>query len=364
MARESRLSTQIRQAPTRYEATDRIAAGGMAEVWRADAIFESGERHPVAIKRVLPELAADPLYRSMFEDEARLGMMLRHPNIVRVYDARRVRGTFILVMELVDGAPLRDLLELAQQRHLGMPVAASLYIARELARALDYVHGLTDVMGEPLQIIHRDVSPHNVLLGRTGTVKLVDFGLANASIHQTQVGAHMAGGKLGYLAPEIIMQQPATPRIDVFAAGVVLWECLTGRRLFHASTDAETVKNVGLCRVPPPSTVYKGIPEGVDNLVLRALARDPRARVPTARALEEELTQALARVDPDVGAKDVALLVGLFRAGASRKRKVTVAPDVAALLAEELMMFAQASAGAEYDLGQEPLDPAAFGGRG
>lgn len=362
--RDSRLSTQIRQSPTRYEATDRIAAGGMAEVWRADAVFQTGERHPVAIKRVLPKLAANPMYRSMFEDEARLGMMLRHPNIVRVYDARQVRGTFILVMELVDGAPLRDILELAQQRRVGMPVAASLYIARELARALDYVHGLTDVLGDPLHIIHRDVSPHNVLLGRGGAVKLVDFGLANASIHQTQVGENMAGGKLGYLAPEIILQQPPTPRIDVFAAGIVLWECLTGRRLFHASTDAETVKNVGLCRVAAPSTVYKGIPAGVDELVLRALARDPAERIPTAKALENELTSLLGRIDPDVGAKDIALLVGLFRAGASRKRKVTVAPDVAALLAEELMIFAQASVGREYDLGQEPLDPAAFGRSG
>jgi len=359
--RDSRLSSQLRLAPTRYEPVERIAAGGMAEVWRADAVFESGDRHPVAIKRVLPRLAANPLFRKMFEDEARLGMMLRHPSIVRVYDAREVRGTFIIVMELVDGAPLRDMLELAQERKHGMPVAASLFIARELARALEYAHGMSDVLGDPLNLIHRDVSPHNVLLGRTGVVKLVDFGLSNASTHEAQTGEHMVGGKLGYLAPEVIAQKPATARVDVFAAGIVLWECLTGRRLFQADDDAGTVRNVMLCHVPPPSSINRAVPPEVDALLLHVLTRDPDARMPSARALAEELSRLVAKFDSDVGAKDVGLLVGLYRAGAARRPKVTTTPDVAALLAEELMVFAQATAGAEYDLGQEPLDPEAFG---
>src|SRR5262245_48553416 len=122
MPRESQLSTRLRRLPTRYQLVSRIARGGMAEVWRADAIFEAGDRHPVAIKRVLPELSSDPLYRSMFEDEARLGMLLRHVNIVRVYDARDIHGTLIMILELVDGVALRTLLDKAHARGAGMPV--------------------------------------------------------------------------------------------------------------------------------------------------------------------------------------------------------------------------------------------------
>ncbi|MCZ7678600.1 MAG: serine/threonine protein kinase [Sandaracinaceae bacterium] len=221
---------QLRRAPTRYEPRAPWPPG-MAEVWRGDAVFEDGARHPVAIKRVLPNLASQELYRSMFEDEARLGMALSHANIVRVYDARDVGGTFLMIMELVDGTSLKDLLARAHQREAPMPVATALHIARELAKALDYAHTATDAEGTHLGVVHRDVSPHNLLLGRRGEVKLADFGLADASVHQTHLGDGMLGGKLGYLAPEIVRAQPATHRIDLFALGIVLWEMLSGRRL-------------------------------------------------------------------------------------------------------------------------------------
>src|SRR5690606_24356219 len=182
------------------------------------------ERHPVAIKRVLPELAGQPVFRSMFEDEARLGMALRHDNIVRVFDARDVGGTFIMIMELVDGTSLKDLLARAHVRRAPMPVPTAPPVARELARALDYAHTARDEQGRRLGIVHRDVSPHNLLLGRGGRVKLADFGLADASVHETQLDDGMLGGKLGYLAPEIIRQEPTSHQIDIFALGIVLWE--------------------------------------------------------------------------------------------------------------------------------------------
>jgi len=357
-----RLTTKLRRAPTRYSPLERLAAGGMAEVWRGDAIFEDGGRYPVAIKRVLPELAKQPLYRSMFQDEARLGMALRHPNIVRVYDARDVGGTFIMIMELVDGTSLKGLLEQAHARKAPMPVASALYIAGQLARALEYAHQATDASGQPLGIIHRDVSPHNLLLSRSGEVKLADFGLADASVHSTQLGDGMLGGKLGYLAPEIIQQQPSTPSIDLFALGIVLWEMICGRRLFEGASDAETVQAVARCEVPSATRYNRGVTRGVDAFLRTILDPDPRARFPTAADAAHALAHLIQQVDPEVGPRDVGLLVGLFLATKRRREKAAVPAAFTDLLAQELAAFSE-PASSETDLGALPLDPNSFLGR-
>jgi serine/threonine-protein kinase len=352
----SRISTRLRRAPTRYVPVALIARGGMAEVWKADAVFEAGDKHLVAIKRVLPQLESDQLYRSMFEDEARLGMLLRHANIVRVYDARDIGGTFIMIMELVEGTSLKSLLERAHARGAPMPVASALHVGRELAQALAYAHEAVDNEGRKLGIIHRDVSPHNLLLGKHGAVKLTDFGLADASVHHTQLGAGMLGGKLGYLAPEIIDQKPASPSIDIFAVGIVLWEMLCGRRLFHGSDDAGTVRAVAQCQVPLPSSVNRKVPAEVDRVVMRALARDPAARTPTAKALAEDLAGAVRSVDRDVSHRDVSLLVNLYLATEPKPEKPASGLG-AALFAQELEAFVNAAG----TMGAEPLDPDLFG---
>lgn len=331
----------------------------MAEVWRADAVFEDGERYPVAIKRVLPSLSTQELYRSMFEDEARLGMALRHPNIVRVYDAREVGGTYLMIMELVDGTSLKDLLARAHARGAPMPVATALYIARELAKALAYAHEAVGADGKPLGIIHRDVSPHNLLLGRAGEVKLADFGLADASVHKTQLGEGMLGGKLGYLAPEIVRAQPATQRVDLFALGIVLWEMLCGRRLFAGATDGDTIRLVGRCVVPPARAFNRGVTEPVEALLRELLAADPERRIPTAARAVVRLEELLAAIDPGVGPRDVALLVGLHLATQASPKPA--APEwLAHLLAQELAAFAEAAAGEVHDVGATPLDPDSF----
>ena len=360
MVDRSRLSTRFRRAPTRYLPLTRIASGGMAEVWKGDAIFESGDRHPIAIKRVLPQLAAQEIYRGMFVDEARLGMLLRHPNIVRVYDARDVGGTFIMIMELVDGTSLKSLTERAQIRGACMPPATALFIARELARALEYAHAAIDMEGKPLGIIHRDVSPHNLLLGKDGAVKLADFGLADANVHSTQLGGGMLGGKLGYLAPEIIAQEPSTPQIDVFGAGIVLWEMLCGRRLFHGEDDPGTVRAVAKCDVPPPSKFNRRATRVVDDLVARVLAPDPRKRTPSAAALVADLDRALTLLDTSVSNRDVALVVGLHLAMEPPAPQPS-AESAAANFMSELDAFV--AEGGASDLGAAPLDPDMFGSR-
>lgn len=330
----------------------------MAEVWIADAVFEGGESYPVAIKRVLPDLEKqNPLYRSMFEDEARLGMLLRHNNIVRVYDARDVGGTFIMVMELVDGTSLKSLLTKAQERGAPMPVPAALHIARELCRALDYAHNVEDSEGNPLGIVHRDVSPHNLLLGKDGAVKLADFGLADAEVHETCTG-DLVGGKLGYLAPEVVAQVPTDHRIDVFAAGIVLWEMLAGRRLFHRESDGETVRAVHQCQVPPLSLHNRRVPKEVEVLVQGLLMRDPDRRIAHCGEAVDALDTLIARVGSGVGPSDVSLLVSLHVA--TEVQTTDDAPDLAVLLTEELEAFAAAAAGRAYDLGAKPLDPGEF----
>ncbi len=290
----------------------------MAEVWRGEAHFPDGHIQPVAIKRVLPMLAGNSLYRRMLEDEARIGMMLRHPNIVRVFDGREARGSYLLIMELVDGPSLRDLLR-RQQRQVGaVPIRAALHIARELAHALAYTHEAIDEWGRELCIVHRDVSPHNVLIGKDGTVKLMDFGLANSSANLTDRDPGMIGGKFGYVSPELILEQRSTHLLDLFALGVMLWECLTGSRLFQGQDDDDTIRNVARCQVPPASSFNPEVSDELDQVLAVLLARDPAARYQSARELGADLDYVLSllnsRADPSAstlgdGARQTAELV-------------------------------------------------------
>ena len=356
-----RLSGELRRSPTRYQPVERVAVGGMAEIWKADAVFEDGSQHSVAIKRVKPELEQNqPIYRSMFEDEARLGMMLRHPNIVRVYDARDIGGTFIMVMELVEGVALRDLIERPHRRKVGMPVAACLHIVRELFRALDYAHTAAGTAGDALGIIHRDVSPHNLLLGQDGAVKLADFGLANATVHETD-SAGMVGGKLGYLAPEVIDQTDDDHRRDIFATGIVAWEMLTGRRLFLRGSDRDTILAVQACQVPSILALSPSVSPDVDDFIRSLLARNMADRPSHARACIESLDRLIEAHGPGVGANDIALMVGVHQAIAEEEKTKNF--DLSALMDDleaELNAFVAQAPGTPYDLRAMPLNPMDF----
>lgn len=349
------LSMQLRRAPTRYEPTRRIAVGGMAEVWRANAIFDDGGEHPVAIKRVIPSIA-DPLFRTMFLDEARLGMLLRHPNIVRVYDARDIDGTYIMVMELVDGESLRSLTRAAhgEKRSMGLPLAV--YIVQEVAKALAYAHRARDASGRGLAIVHRDVSPQNVLLDANGAVKLTDFGLADATVHEHVRDEDMIGGKLGYLPPEVIRRESSDHRADLFALGVVFWEMLAGRSLFVGGSDRETIRAISKCEAPALAGSIRG-GEAADAIVRKLITKDPDDRLNDAALLASQLRQLIERNQWTLGPQDVKAAVLQHRADRSRR---TQTPQVTTLLAEELAKFAEATADTPFDMGAMPLDPSRF----
>jgi serine/threonine-protein kinase len=301
---------EFRRGLARYAPIARVAAGGMGEVWRGEASFPDGHVQEVAIKRVLPHLSNDPLYRSMLEDEARLGMLLKHPNIVRVFDAR-IQGSFILVMEFVEGRSLRQILERLSGQGSHLPVAACLHIAQSMGSALAYAHEALDDLGRELKLIHGDVSPHNVLMGVDGQVKLMDFGLARASANLADRPADRISGKYGYLAPEVVLRREASQSMDLFALGVVLWESLTGKRLFQ-------VRNLNDCRramrnfdIPKASLLNPAVSAQVDTLLALLLQRAPDERVASARVFLRAVEEVLAGLPENLCRQTTAKLVQL-----------------------------------------------------
>src|SRR6187431_253556 len=274
----------------RYQILDRIAAGGMAEVYRGESSGIEGFRKKVAIKRVLPKLSQNQEFIDMFLDEARLCAYLNHSKCVQVFDIGQGAGSHFIVMEYVDGADLKGVLDfLASQRERMSPGVASL-IVQQVCEGLAYAHEAVDHSGEPLAIVHRDISPHNVLMTRFGEVKLVDFGLARASSHLTDEDEDIVKGKFGYLAPEVTRGQGADRRVDIFAAGILLWEMLAGKRLFHGASDLETFKQVQATVAPDMRQLRQDVSDDLAYVLGKALARDRDQRYLQAGDFAKDLS--------------------------------------------------------------------------
>jgi serine/threonine-protein kinase len=291
----------------RYELLAPIAAGGMASVWAARLVGPEGFRKIVAIKSMLPELASDVEYRTMFLDEARVASKLRHPNVCETFELGDDGGTLFLAMEWVDGVSLHRIL-----KPKGAPCAIERAVAARIVAGacagLHAAHEATDDDGSPLALVHRDVSPQNVLITAAGHVKVSDFGVAAArgQRHATQAG--QAKGKLAYMAPEQLRQRPIDRRVDVFALGCVLYEITTGRKPFEGESDAEVLRAI-LERTPPrPSALVPGYPEELERLIARAMAKDPDQRFASAEGLRIALERWLGG-QPRVTERDVAALV-------------------------------------------------------
>jgi serine/threonine protein kinase len=320
---EPHFAAELRAGKAKYVHRARLASGGMAEVWRGEARLADGRAVPLAFKRVLPDLADSPLYRQLLEDEGRIGLLLTHPNIVRVYDACELNGSFVLVMELVEGATLREVFRHLHSVGGRVPLSASLRIARSLALALAAAHEAIDEFGRELSIVHCDVSPQNVLLAEDGSVKLMDFGLALASSNQGERDRTAMGGKPAYLAPEVVLLRQLSPAIDLFALGVVFWECLTGQRLFHGKDEEETSRRIVRCDIPLVSKLVPDLPKELDELFSVLLAREPERRHASARDLAAELDYLAVRYGQRgsqlLGRAELRELVAWTTAGVPRR---------------------------------------------
>lgn len=285
----------------RYILVEKLTTGGMAEVYRAVATGPDGFRRIVAIKKILPCFADSPEFRKMFVDEASIAARLNHANIAQVYDFEIVDGVPYIAMEFVEGKDLRSILIQTAELGVGLPYALAAFVAMETAKGLYYVHSRRE-SSRPLNIVHRDVSPQNIMLGHSGCVKLVDFGIARAVDRQACTQAGTVKGKYAYMSPEQALGRPLDHRSDQFSLGVVLWEMLTLKRLFAAATEAETIANVLKTKVVPPHMVNPLVPERLSNLVMRALAKDPEHRYASMLLMYEALSDFLMTTGtyPDV----------------------------------------------------------------
>lgn len=285
-----------------YEILDRLGVGGMAEVWRARTRDADGRSRLVAIKRLSPELEHDRSVAAMFLDEARLAAQLQHPGIVALEEVGRDdEGRAYMVLEYIDGHDLRWFLASAARARYWLPVELSLTVVRDLLRALAFAHEATDAEGQPLHVVHRDVSHSNVFVAKSGHVKLADFGIARARGRASQTRTGMVKGKIGYLSPEQVRAEPLDGRSDVFSAAVVLWELLTQRRMFVGETDFKTM--LAVCRDArrPPSALRPGLPPEIDALVLKGVAIDRDQRYPSAEAFEDAIAEAARALDLTLG---------------------------------------------------------------
>jgi serine/threonine protein kinase len=285
----------------RFRLLERIGAGGMGEIFRAE---EDETGRVVAVKRLLKECARDPVFVGMFLDEARLVTGLRHPNICEVYEHGQEGPHYYLVMEHIDGMTLHQLLVSRNMRGLPFPLGAR--IVAEVASALDYAHRLPGDDDLPLGIVHRDVSPANIMIARDGRVKLVDFGLAKARTQLVKTQPGLVKGKFGYLAPEQLTGQ-VDWRTDLFALGLCLYEAVTGKQLFGQSTAAETVTAIRGFAGPPP---IEGVPGGFDDVLRTVLSFDPTMRHESAAAFRAALGKVVVQAGYGaVSAEELAALV-------------------------------------------------------
>tara|TARA_R110002073_G_scaffold303128_5_gene471276 strand:+ start:43176 stop:44315 length:1140 start_codon:yes stop_codon:yes gene_type:complete len=279
----------------KYELCELAGEGGMATVWKGKMLGAAGFSRPVAIKKMKAQFGTLREYIDMFVEEARVGAAIQHPNIVQVIDFLQDDfGSYYLVLEWIDGIDLHHLVTTFRKANHPLPWGLVAAVGIGGLRGLSVAHERVDEAGSPAPIIHRDVSPQNLLLSSRGEVKLADFGLALAKDRIAMATMQgMVKGKLSYLSPEGVSGQQASPRSDIFAMGTVLWEALSGRRLFEGSDDVEVFKKVKRAHVPPLGEVRRGLPEGLIQAIHKALAVDPANRFVSARQFAMVLSELL-----------------------------------------------------------------------
>ncbi len=302
----------------KYQLLEQLARGGMAEVYKAKAHGVEGFEKILVIKRILPELSQNPRFLEMFINEAKIAVTLSHANIVQVFDLGQAQDSYFIAMEFVAGVDLATMLKHAQKAQRRVSPELSVYIISELAKGLDYAHRRRDGDQRPLNIVHRDVSPQNVLLSYEGEVKLTDFGIAKArTLAQSVTDVGVVKGKYAYMAPEQIIGKPLDARADVFAAGVLLYETLAGVNPFQASSNYDTLQRIRSGDVTPIENLVGDVPDEVVRVLRTAMAHDPDKRYASAGQLYEDLVQYLYGTGRRFGARDLAEFLAQLRTASS-----------------------------------------------
>ena len=286
-----------------YQVHECLGAGGMASVHRATIDIGGGVTREVALKRMLPQLANDKKFVEDFVREAKLAANLNHPNIVRILELGRSNGVYFIAMELVVGHSLLQLIKLAWTARATTPIGIVCAILAELLDALDYASSAVDSEGEPMQLVHRDLSPSNMIITDDGHVKIIDFGVAKGLSGKFMTNTGMVKGKLSYMANETMMGGALDARADLFSIGVVMWELITGRRLFRGQNEYEVIAHIRRGADEPPSTYNAACTPELDEIVMHALATDRDDRWPSASVMRTALGSVRRRFKQ--GANDI-----------------------------------------------------------
>ena len=284
----------------RYELVHRLGHGGMATVFLGRATGRAGFEKLVAVKVIHPHLANEPEFVEMFLDEARIAARLHHPHLVQILDADEDDGVYYMVMEYVEGDTLASLVRQLRKHDQRLPLSAVLQIAADAAEGLACAHELADRDGEPYGLVHRDISPHNLLVGMDGHTKVVDFGIMKAAGKRSNTLTGQLRGKLSYMSPEQAKGRTLDQRTDLFALGAVIWELCTNKRLFEAATESETLELVAACDVPTLGDERPDLPAGLEAVLRKALARDAKERYQTAQQMLRDIRGLQRDIEVDV----------------------------------------------------------------
>ncbi|MFO0754903.1 MAG: serine/threonine-protein kinase [Byssovorax sp.] len=309
----------------RYRVVDEIGTGGMASVHLARMDGPGGFQKWVAIKRIHPHLVEDDQFVDMFLDEARIAAGINHANVAQVFDLGKDDNTYWIAMEYLHGEPLREVMRRAEERRMRISPELSARICADAAEGLHAAHELRGKNGQLLNLVHRDVTPHNLFLTYDGYTKVVDFGIAKVADRLSSTRAGTLKGKLAYMSPEQVRGGDIDRTTDIFALGVVLWELTTNQRLFRRDTDLDTLEQVQACIVPPPSTIVPNYPVELESVVMKALSKRRQDRYPTGREFSRALQAFLMRQGAFVGPEEVSQFVRSVFADRIQKREAHLA---------------------------------------
>ena len=303
--REKALEGMTKIGP--YLLTQKIAQGGMAELYLADYLREDGFRKTVAVKKVLPHLADNRDFIDMFIREARLAALLQHPNVVQIADFGKIQNAYFIAMEYVNGKNLAEIMGFLKK---GLPVDMAVFLILQISNGLQYSHARKDdKTGQPLNIIHRDISPQNILISLNGEVKLSDFGISKATSEPSLTQAGVIKGKLSYLSPEQAMGQNVSHQIDIYALGLVFYEILSGSRLYRFANDIEAIRTIPQMTIPPIITKRPDIPQGLNDIVMKCLEKSTVTRYQSAQELHDALLSLKNHLGITYDASDLALFM-------------------------------------------------------